>query len=70
MIMHDKDMPYFCSSSTTKFDSGSGWPSFFDAVLDDEGNPNVDRHRDDSHGLHRIEVTCKAVSTDLSVSLR
>jgi peptide-methionine (R)-S-oxide reductase len=37
----------------TKFDSGSGWPSFYDAV---EGN--VEREVDTRHGMRRIEVTC------------
>ena len=41
--------------STTKFDSGSGWPSFYDVV--DAGK--VDLHRDGSHGMVRTEVTCK-----------
>ncbi|KAJ1921684.1 Peptide methionine sulfoxide reductase B2, chloroplastic [Mycoemilia scoparia] len=39
--------------STTKFDSGCGWPAFFDAI------PNaVNRHTDDSLGMSRIEITC------------
>ncbi|MFC6989444.1 peptide-methionine (R)-S-oxide reductase MsrB [Haloplanus sp. GCM10025708] len=37
----------------TKFDSGCGWPSFYDAV---EGN--VEREVDTRHGMRRIEVTC------------
>lgn len=41
-------------SSTTKFDSGSGWPSFWDAV--DESKVNL--VSDDSHGMHRTEVQC------------
>ena len=41
-------------SSDTKFDSGSGWPSFYEA-LDDSA---VNRHEDRSHGMVRIEVTC------------
>jgi peptide-methionine (R)-S-oxide reductase len=41
-------------SSDTKFDSGSGWPSFYAAM-----NPEaVDLHTDRSHGMSRTEVTC------------
>jgi peptide-methionine (R)-S-oxide reductase len=41
-------------SSDTKFDSGSGWPSFYAAM-----NPEaVDLHTDRSHGMTRTEVTC------------
>ena len=39
--------------SGAKFDSGCGWPSF------DRARPDrVTFHEDDSHGMHRIEVTC------------
>ena len=48
-------------SSETKFDSGSGWPSFYDAV--DEGN--VELHRDLSHGMIRTEVTCATCGSHL-----
>lgn len=41
-------------SSDTKFDSGSGWPSFFAAM-----NPEaVELHTDHSHGMTRTEATC------------
>lgn len=40
--------------STTKFGSGSGWPSFSEPVKE-----NVIRYEEDhSHGMHRIEVLC------------
>jgi len=42
-------------SSETKFDSGSGWPSFYDVV--EKGN--VVLKEDASVGMHRIEVICK-----------
>ena len=41
-------------SSDTKYDSGSGWPSFYAAM-----NPEaVELHEDRSHGMVRTEVTC------------
>jgi peptide-methionine (R)-S-oxide reductase len=41
-------------SSDTKFESGSGWPSFFEPAV--EGT--VAEHTDTSHGMVRTEVTC------------
>jgi len=41
-------------SSKTKFDSGSGWPSFWDVLS--EGS--VDLKSDFSFGMKRIEVVC------------
>lgn len=41
-------------SSDTKFESGSGWPSFYDVI--EEGN--VELREDLSHGMRRIEVVC------------
>jgi peptide-methionine (R)-S-oxide reductase len=40
--------------SDTKFDSGTGWPSFFDPMDSDR----VETRDDHSHGMHRIEVVC------------
>ena len=40
--------------SGTKFESGSGWPSFYDVV--EQGR--VEQKRDFSHGMNRIEVVC------------
>ncbi|PKB19347.1 peptide-methionine (R)-S-oxide reductase [Novosphingobium kunmingense] len=41
-------------ASATKYDSGSGWPSYT-APVDDEA---VDEVRDASHGMVRTEVRC------------
>jgi peptide-methionine (R)-S-oxide reductase len=41
-------------SSDTKYDSGCGWPSFYESL--DEAA--VNRHEDRSHGMVRVEVTC------------
>ncbi len=42
-------------SSQTKFDSGSGWPSFF-KPLDDE---NIEYESDKTLGMVRTEIMCK-----------
>jgi peptide-methionine (R)-S-oxide reductase len=41
-------------TSDTKFESGSGWPSFYQPV----GPHAVDEHEDSSDGMRRVEVTC------------
>ena len=48
-------------SSNSKFDSGSGWPSFFES-LDDE---NIEYVKDTSYGMERIEVNCKQCGSHL-----
>lgn len=48
-------------SSGTKFDSGSGWPSFWEAM-----NKNtVELKEDTSHGMVRTEVVCKKCGSHL-----
>jgi peptide-methionine (R)-S-oxide reductase len=47
-------------SSDTKFDSGTGWPSF------DEALPGaIKLIEDDSHGMHRTEVVCSRCGSHL-----
>ena len=41
-------------SSKHKYDSGSGWPSFYDVTSHD----NLSLINDTSHGMMRTEVTC------------
>ena len=38
----------------TKYDSGSGWPSFYQPASD----AAVDEHHDVTHGMQRTEITC------------
>jgi peptide-methionine (R)-S-oxide reductase len=42
-------------ASDTKFESGSGWPSFFEP----KNRENVELMTDSSHGMARTEVRCK-----------
>lgn len=41
-------------SSDTKFESGSGWPSFYQPAKENV----VDEHSDNTYGMRRVEVTC------------
>ncbi|KAI8593471.1 methionine-R-sulfoxide reductase-like protein [Geranomyces variabilis] len=59
---HKAEGTYTCAgcnaplyTSKHKFDSGCGWPAFFDAI------PGaITRHTDDSLGMERTEIVCTA----------
>jgi peptide-methionine (R)-S-oxide reductase len=61
-LLHNKDSGIYtcvvCGTelfdSKTKYDSGSGWPSFWLPLAGDR----VRTHTDRSHGMVRVEVTC------------
>ena len=53
------DAPLF--NSATKFDSGTGWPSFYQPVAADGVESQVDR----GHGMQRVEVHCMACGCHL-----
>ena len=64
---HEKGM-YKCAicgtglfSSDTKFDSGTGWPSFTEPA----NLEKVELREDVSHGMHRTEVVCKTCGAHL-----
>jgi len=61
LVDNHKDGIYHCGAcdaplfkSDSKFDSGSGWPSFFEPVSPDA----IEAIEDNSHGMRRVEVVC------------
>ncbi len=67
-VDHKDDGTYLCVccgselfSSETKYDSGSGWPSFWLSLAGD----NVIIVRDTSHGMIREEVQCSECAAHL-----
>lgn len=67
-LLHVKDKGKFlCAvcgnqlfSSDTKFDSGTGWPSFDQAIPG-----SVEMHEDNSYGMSRTEVVCAQCGSHL-----
>lgn len=61
LVNNHEDGIYHCAAcnaplfkSETKFESGSGWPSFFEPI-----SPTaVALHEDRTYGMRRVEVTC------------
>ncbi|MFW9844706.1 MAG: peptide-methionine (R)-S-oxide reductase MsrB [Candidatus Thorarchaeota archaeon] len=61
-VNHKENGIYVCAgcgnelfSSNTKYESGSGWPSFWDQVSED----SIERREDNSLWMKRIEIVCK-----------
>lgn len=65
---HKEEGIYLCAacgnelfSSKTKYDSGSGWPSFYEPISYD----NIETEIDLSFGMRRIEVKCDSCGSHL-----
>ena len=48
-------------SSSAKYDSGSGWPSFFESLKNDA----VKEEQDSAHGMARTEILCNRCGSHL-----
>ena len=53
------DTPLF--DSGTKFESGTGWPSFYDVIANDR----IAQHEDRAFGMRRVELTCATCGAHL-----
>ncbi|OHA92713.1 MAG: peptide-methionine (R)-S-oxide reductase [Candidatus Zambryskibacteria bacterium RIFCSPHIGHO2_02_39_10] len=67
LLHDDRDGVYTCKvcgqrlfSSDAKFDSGTGWPSFDEAIPG-----SVKESVDESSGIHRIEISCAVCGSHL-----
>ena len=68
LLVNHEDGVYKCGAcgaelfrSDAKFESGSGWPSFFQPISEDA----VELEEDVSHGMRRIEVRCGTCDSHL-----
>jgi|TARA_B100001750_G_C15518422_1_gene609305 peptide-methionine (R)-S-oxide reductase len=67
-LLHEKrDGTYSCIvcnsslfNSETKYESGTGWPSFYEAIGD-----TITTKEDKSHGMTRTEINCKSCNAHL-----
>lgn len=67
LVHEHADGTYMCAAcgnplfaSTAKFDSGTGWPSFDQAIPG-----SVEEHVDESHGMRRTEIVCARCGSHL-----
>ena len=68
-LLHNKETGvYVCGacgselfSSDSKFDSGTGWPSFYDVMK----NKNIRIEEDNRLGMNRVEVLCAKCGSHL-----
>jgi len=68
LVNNHEDGIYRCGAcnaplftSDTKFESGSGWPSFWTPISVDA----VEAHEDRTHGMKRVEITCATCGAHL-----
>lgn len=67
LINPDKDGLYRCAvcgnplfKAGAKFESGTGWPSFDEAILN-----AIKNIEDNSYGMHRVETVCAVCNSHL-----
>ncbi|MCB2153865.1 peptide-methionine (R)-S-oxide reductase MsrB [bacterium] len=48
-------------TTNAKYDSGSGWPSFYEPI----GEENVEERVDNTLGMHRTEIVCSRCKSHL-----
>ena len=65
---HKLEGTYYCKCcsselfmSNHKFDSGSGWPSFYKPIEE----TSISEHQDLSYGMRRVEITCRRCDAHL-----
>lgn len=56
-------LPLFASEA--KYESGSGWPSFFRPIIKEGEPPRLREIADSSHGMERIEIRCARCDSHL-----
>ncbi len=68
LLNEEREGEYLCKccgttlfTSDTKYDTGCGWPSFYDQAEDEK----VGFREDNSLGMHRIEIYCKECDAHL-----